>query len=176
MLACSPSVAAVHPEAMCKRSLHQSHLSFVQCSKRPGQKNRSSSDEPCPNRDLSPYLSSLLMGTIVWSWCREQVLIMCSVHACWYVNENQLFFFRLLWWCLIVNIFASRKPQVMKFWWTWDFFWPCIVKRSAKTFLHVDAPTSASLTFFIYVLCLKLLNENYILRSSYITECKGHVL
>uniref|UniRef100_A0A8R7THQ5 Uncharacterized protein n=1 Tax=Triticum urartu TaxID=4572 RepID=A0A8R7THQ5_TRIUA len=63
MLACSPSVAAFNPEAVCRRSLHQSRLSFVHCSKRPGQKTRSSSDEPCPNRNLSPYLSSLLMGT-----------------------------------------------------------------------------------------------------------------
>ncbi|XBH97611.1 hypothetical protein VPH35_127261 [Triticum aestivum] len=58
MLACSPSVAVVHPEAVSRRRLHQSRLSFVQCSKRPGQKNRSSSDEPCPNRNLSLPLSA----------------------------------------------------------------------------------------------------------------------
>ena len=87
------------------------------------------------------------------------------------------FFLRLFFWCLRVNIFASWKLQVMKFNGCETSFDISLLKKSYQKFTsHVDTSVLISSTSFMYVLCSKVLNENYVRRSSYITTWKSYIL
>ena len=107
---------------------------------------------------------------------------MCCVHACWnaeweLIFWKKIFFLRLFCWCLRVNIFASWKIQVMKFNGCETSFDISLLKNCYQKFTsHVDTSVLISSTSFMYVLCSKVFNENYVRRSSYITTWKSHVL